>query len=215
MDKMIEENEKAMCILKNEGEKTLKDLAKMLGITTEGARFQLLKLSNEGYVKSESRAMGRGRPQQFWSLTKKGHDKFPNRHSELTLRLINKIKKEYGEDALSQIIASTAEDNLNHYRKTIEETDTLEEKVRKLAELREREGYMASFKKTDDGDFMLIENHCPICDAASLCQNFCSSELDIFQVVLGPGAQIKRTKHILTGDRRCAYLIQESDNLKG
>ena len=45
MDKMIEENEKAMCILKNEGEKTLKDLAKMLGITTEGARFQLLKLS--------------------------------------------------------------------------------------------------------------------------------------------------------------------------
>ena len=42
MDKMIEENEKAMCILKNEGEKTLKDLAKMLGITTEGARFQLL-----------------------------------------------------------------------------------------------------------------------------------------------------------------------------
>ena len=196
MDKMIEENEKAMCILKNEGEKTLKDLAKMLGITTEGARFQLLKLSNEGYVKSESRAMGRGRPQQFWSLTKKGHDKFPNRHSELTLRLINKIKKEYGEDALSQIIASTAEDNLNHYRKTIEETDTLEEKVRKLAELREREGYMASFKKTDDGDFMLIENHCPICDAASLCQKFRSSELDIFQTVLGPGAQIKRTKHI-------------------
>ncbi|MDF0717743.1 transcriptional regulator [Muricauda sp. 334s03] len=212
MDKIIQENERALCILKNEGEKTLKDLAKMLCITTEGARFQLLKLANEGYVKSESRAKGRGRPQQFWSLTKEGHAKFPNKHSELTLRLINKIKEDFGEETLSKIITSTGKDNLDNYRKTIAETDTLEEKVQKLAQLREKEGYMATFEKTGDGHFELIENHCPICDAASICQKFCSSELSVFQAVFGPNIQVERVKHILAGDRRCTYLIKEKSN---
>ncbi|MFD2099049.1 helix-turn-helix transcriptional regulator [Flagellimonas iocasae] len=209
MNNNIQENEKAIWILKNEGEKTLKDLAQQLGVTTEGARFQLLKLSNEGYVKSESRAIGRGRPQQFWSLTQKGHAKFPDSHSELTLRLINKIKENLGEDTLSEIISSTGQDNLANYRKSILETDSLETKIQKLAQLREKEGYMAYFEKTENGDFLLIENHCPICAAATLCQGFCSTELNTFQSILGPNTKVERVDHILAGARRCAYLIQE------
>lgn len=209
MNNNAPENERAIWILKNEGEKTLKDLAQSLGVTTEGARFQLLKLSNDGYVKSESRAKGRGRPQQFWSLTKKGHGKFPDSHSELTLRLINTIKENLGEETLSQLINSTGEDNLRNYRKTIVETDPLESKVKKLTELREKEGYMAHYEQNQDGDYLLIENHCPICAAATLCQGFCATELNTFQSVLGPNVKVERIDHILAGARRCTYLIQD------
>lgn len=212
MNNNVSENEKALWILKNEGEKTLKDLAEELGVTTEGARFQLLKLSNEGFVKSEGRAKGRGRPQQFWSLTKKGHSKFPDSHSELTLRLINKIKENLGEDTLSQLISSTGQDNLKNYSKSISETDTLETKIKKLADLRAKEGYMAQFEKNENGDFLLVENHCPICAAATLCQGFCATELNTFQSVLGPNTKVERIDHILAGARRCAYLIQDKSN---
>ena len=209
MNNNIPENERAIWILKNEGEKTLKDLAQALGVTTEGARFQLLKLSNDGYVKSESRAQGRGRPQQFWSLTRKGHAKFPDSHSELTLRLINKIKENLGEDTLSQLISATGQDNLQNYLKSISETDSLEKKVEKLAELRKKEGYMARYEQQEDGNYLLIENHCPICAAATICQGFCSTELNTFQTVLGPDTKVERVDHILSGARRCAYLIRK------
>ena len=44
MNNLIDDQEKALQILKNKGEITIKELAELLGITTEGARFQIMKL---------------------------------------------------------------------------------------------------------------------------------------------------------------------------
>ena len=59
----------------------------------------------------------------------------------------------------------------------------------------------------EGGGYVLVENHCPICVAATECQGFCRAELETFQEVLGPGASVKRTEHIVQGDRRCAYRV--------
>ena len=66
---------------------------------------------------------------------------------------------------------------------------------------------MAEVKPLGKGAFLLVENHCPICAAATACTGFCVTELDLFRAVLGPGAVVKRTEHIVAGDRRCAYRI--------
>ena len=66
---------------------------------------------------------------------------------------------------------------------------------------------MAEWQTDDDDGYLLIENHCPICAAAALCQGFCRSELAIFQTVLGAQASIERIDHLLAGARRCAYRI--------
>ena len=59
-----------------------------------------------------------------------------------------------------------------------------------------------------DGDgFLLVENHCPICVAATECQGFCRAERDVFARALGPGVSVERTEHIVAGGRRCAYRI--------
>lgn len=209
MENNISDNEKAVSILKTKGEQTIKEIAKELGVTTEGARFQLLKLSNEGLIKSESRSKGRGRPQQVWSLTAKGHARFPDTHSGLTVKLIEKIKQNLGEEALNEIIYAAGQDNILRYKDQINADDSLEDKLTKLAAIRTSEGYMARFEKDEDGSFMLIENHCPICEAAKTCQGFCKSELNTFKTILGENVQIKRVHHILEGARRCAYKIEE------
>jgi hypothetical protein len=36
-------------------------------------------------------------------------------------------------------------------------------------------------------------------------QNFCRSELEIFQRVMGEGRTVERAEHVLAGARRCAY----------
>ena len=65
---------------------------------------------------------------------------------------------------------------------------------------------MAESRKEGRG-FLLVENHCPICVAATACQGFCRTELDTFRDVLGPDVSVERTEHIIAGDRRCVYRI--------
>jgi hypothetical protein len=68
-------------------------------------------------------------------------------------------------------------------------------------------GYMARVEAVADEGFLLVEDHCPICAAAMTCQGFCSVELQVFRNLLGPGCQIERQDHLLTGARRYAYRI--------
>ncbi|HEX8405442.1 MAG TPA: hypothetical protein VF670_12545, partial [Duganella sp.] len=43
--------------------------------------------------------------------------------------------------------------------------------------------------------------------AARKCQQFCRSELDLFQRVLGADCTVGRVEHMLDGARRCVYVI--------
>ncbi|WP_212006015.1 metalloregulator ArsR/SmtB family transcription factor [Chitinophaga sp. HK235] len=206
MNNNLQENEKALLILKSKGPQPLAVVAEALGITVEGARFQLLKLANDGLVQATSVSKGKGRPQQIWSLTKQGHCRFPDSHAELTVRLINSIRDTLGPEALQQVIESSKKTSLEKYLQATGSENTLEGKINKLAEARDAEGYMACVEKDGDG-YMLIENHCPICVAAEVCQGFCTAELDTFRTVMGKDTQVKRVDHLLSGARRCAYRI--------
>ena len=93
------------------------------------------------------------------------------------------------------------------YAARIPSSAPLQEKLRQLARLRTEEGYMAEVKPERNGSFLLLENHCPICAAASACQGFCQTELDLFRTVLGSDVSVERVEHIVAGDRRCAYRI--------
>ena len=57
---------------------------------------------------------------------------------------------------------------------------------------------------------LLIENHCPICAAATFCQGFCRAEKAIFENILGAGTRVERMEHIVKGGRRCTYRIRET-----
>jgi predicted ArsR family transcriptional regulator len=84
---------------------------------------------------------------------------------------------------------------------------SLEARVNALAKIRAEQGYMAEAARQRDGSFLLIENHCPICAAATACQGLCREELMLFSTVLGDEVNVERTDHILAGARRCAYRI--------
>ena len=114
-----------------------------------------------------------------------------------------------GEDALDAVIMANGRENVASYSKVMSINDQLEERVAKLAEMRNIEGYMATYKK-DENKYLLIENHCPICAAAATCQGFCRSELETFKTVLGENVKIERVDHILSGARRCAYEISSA-----
>src|SRR5215831_5717514 len=107
--------ERLLVLLKTRGPQTAADLGAALGITGEAARQQLVKLAADGLVEATSEPRGVGRPAQFWSLTEKGHARFPDSHAELTVQLLRAIRSELGEKALDRLIAARAAESLEGY----------------------------------------------------------------------------------------------------
>ena len=142
----------------------------------------------------------------MWGLTEAGNARFPDSHAELTAQLIGTIRTQLGEHVLDRLIASRTAESKVAYTAALEGATDLGERVARLAEARTREGYMAESWAEGDG-YLLVENHCPICVAATACQGFCRAELETFRAVLGPDASVERTEHIVQGDRRCAYRV--------
>lgn len=194
--------------LKRSGPSTACQLAKELGITESAVRQHLDALAAVGLVDRRTRPpQGRGRPATVWALTDLAAGLFPDRHADLTVELLDALTTELGAAAVDAVIAARERAQLARYRAAVPADGPVADRVAALARARSAEGYMAEV--VGDGDSVeLVEHHCPICDAAATCRNFCRSELEIFRAVLGPGVTVARTRHLLSGDERCAYVIE-------
>lgn len=193
-------------ILKRSGAQSAAILARELSLTPMAVRLQLYGLEEEGVVTSTPKPAGRGRPTLMWSLTDASTSLFPDNHQGLALEMIQSIRDLFGEAGMTQVIDRHSDIQRDRYAEQLSSARSLPDRVRRLAALRTEEGYMAEARK-DQGDWLLIENHCPICAAATACTRLCANELQVFQDALGPDVTITREDHILAGARRCAYRI--------
>ena len=201
--------ERVLMALKMRGALSAAAIGQVLGTTGEAARQQLARLAEEGLVAATSQPAGVGRPTQLWALTAAAQDRFPDTHAALTVQLLDIVRTTLGDGALDTVIATRESVTRNAYEAAMAGHTDLRDRVACLAALRSQEGYMAEWREADDGSLLLLENHCPICAAATACQGFCRAELDVFRAVLGPNAEVTRTEHIVSGGRRCSYAIRE------
>ena len=195
-------------LLKTEGPIDSAQLAQRLGLTAMAVRQHLYALQREGLVASEERPVPIGRPAKFWRLTREADHLFPEAYAELSVALIDSVKDAFGQEGLERVLTSRCARQRVDYGKRIKLHDSLDQKLAELAKVRTEEGYMAEVRKEDDGSFLLVENHCPICAAANAFQGFCSTELELFRSVLGPGVSVERAEHIIKGDNRCVYRVK-------
>jgi predicted ArsR family transcriptional regulator len=195
-------------LLKTEGPLTSAQLAERLGVTAMAARQHLYALQGEKLVTMEERPVPIGRPAKHWQLTRQADRLFPDAYAELSVSLIGALGDAFGAEGLQRVLDARSARQRAAYAERIAPSASLQEKLQQLARVRTEEGYMAEVKSAEDGSFLFIENHCPICVAATSCQGFCVSELDLFRTVLGPGIEIEREEHIISGARRCAYRVR-------
>lgn len=196
--------------LKVAGPQTAASLAKKLSITAVAVRQMLGRLHESGLVGFEDSREGVGRPKRFWHLTDEGNRQFPDNHAGLTADLLASVAAVFGNEGLDRLISHREEATLSAYRQALAQFDTLSARTNELARIRSDEGYMAETSPMRDGGILFVENHCPICVAATACQKLCRSELEIFRAALGPDVEVRRVEHLLKGARRCAYSIKQT-----
>ncbi|MFN6538853.1 transcriptional regulator [Nostoc calcicola FACHB-389] len=200
-------------LLKLEGSMDALALASRLNVTAMAVRQHLYALQEEQLVTYQEESRSMGRPAKLWQLTPAADSLFPERYAELTLSLLNSVKEAFGEEGLDRLLEIRTRQQILEYREKIPSAGSVEQRLEALAAKRTEEGYMAEIQCDEDGSFLLIENHCPICAAAVTCTGLCRQELEVFQSVLGSNAVIERTEHIVTGERRCVYRVRGSDTV--
>ena len=200
-------------LLKQSGPMDANALASHLNISAMAVRQHLYALQKEQLVTYEEEPRAMGRPAKLWQLTAAADRLFPERYAELTLSLINSIREAFGEAGLDRLLEIRTREQIATYQEQIYQSSSLRQRLEALAAIRAEEGYMAEVESLADGSYLLIENHCPICAAATTCTGLCRQELEVFQNVLGKEVTIERTEYILAGARRCVYQVSAIEPL--
>jgi predicted ArsR family transcriptional regulator len=191
------ERPRTLDLLKIHGPANVPGLTRRLGVNPNAVRQQLEALHREGLVDMRIARRGVGRPTQVWSLTPKAEALFPQAYGTMAVDLLRRLRDLDGEGKIEELFARRTRELLKSYRRRLSGKGAAE-RLRELARIRDREGYMA--RPTPGG---LTEHHCPIAALAREFPAVCRYEKLLFEAALG--MKIDRTEHIASGDTACVY----------
>ena len=199
--------------LLKQGQATAQELAELLKVSPQAIRRHLKDLEAEDLILHQTVQAGVGRPQHVYQLSRKARDRFPNRHDEFAVDLLDTLAEAIGPDQMGLILRRQWERKATEYRERLG-NGSLQERVANLVELRKAEGYMAEWYPLTEGAesestsrFIVTEHNCAISHIAEAFPSVCSHELEMFTSAL-EDCTVERTHWLINGESRCGYLIQ-------
>lgn len=198
--------------LLKQGQASAQELAENLQISPQAVRRHLKDLETEGLIVHQAVQAGMGRPNYVYALSAAGRDRFPDRYDEFAVSLLDTLAETVGKEGIKSILQKQWERKAAEYRDRLG-TGSLKERVDKLVELRQAEGYMAECHLFNSNNspviegYILTEYHCAISHIAESYPSVCGHELEMFAVAL-PDCKVERTHWIVNGEHRCGYMIQ-------
>lgn len=193
--------------LLKQGQATAQQLAQALKISPQATRRHLNELEAEGLIEYQSTQTGMGRPQHLYQLSQQGRSLFPHSYGEFAVSFLDTLAETVGKEQVSKILEKQWQRKAAEYRDRIGK-GSLQQRVAKLVQLRQEEGYMAELHsvKGNKQQFILAEHNCAISEVAESYPSICGHELEMFGAVL-PDCTIERTHWMNNGEHRCGYLI--------
>ncbi len=187
---------------------TVTDLAAALGLTGMGVRRHLESMELDGLVERSACCDHRvGRPPNGWRLSAKGMELLPRGYDTFVLQLLEDLCEQDGDEGLDAVLRRRSEKLATQYRDQLADAATLDAKVERLAQVRDRAGYMAEWHR--EGEVViLVENNCAVHRVAELFPAVCAMELSLFRTVLGPDVEVTRVSHTMSGDATCTYCVR-------
>jgi predicted ArsR family transcriptional regulator len=191
--------------MKEHGGMTADELAEEVGITPVAVRRHLTNLERDRLVEREQVKRPLGRPNFVYRLTDAAHFLFPNNYDQLANYVLRAIEQYFGEEAVERIFEQREQELARLYQARVN-GDSLPARLEQLTRLRDEDGYLAAWEKTQDGMYMLHQYHCPIQRVAEVCGAACAQELALFADLLQ--ADVNRQRHQVKGDPACSYQIR-------
>jgi len=126
-----------------------------------------------------------GRPEMVYRLTRRTHDLFQAESHQFTLDLLKAAEDIYGPNAPEKLLYNVFKKKTAAL-KAKAKGDTVAERAKWLAHVRDGEGYMAEFiVNNQDGGPHILECHSPILNVLERYPIVGRFEQDMFDAVLG------------------------------
>lgn len=205
--KDLSTRDRILQMMKTSGPLSTKEITGQLGITEMAVRRHLGTMERDGLIESKMVRQTLGRPTTVYGLTELAEGLFPKKYHTLTLDLLDELEQEYGEETVNRLF-DRRKDKLNRQYEADMQGKDLLEKVQRLAEIQNENGYMTECETQEDGHFVLMEHNCPISQIANRYNHACECELKLFESLLD--AKVERTECLAQEGRKCVYVIKPS-----
>jgi predicted ArsR family transcriptional regulator len=199
--------------LRREYDRSVAELAELLGISEVATRRHLTVLEDEGLVAAHTVNQGRGRPAARYHLTEDARRLFPQGHDQLAAEVLDFLADEHGRDGLQSFLRWRMQRQIEGLRGAVTAED-LHGRLEQLAGALSDAGYEASVRPDGEG-FTLQQHHCAIEDVAREHPELCAYEAASFSKVLGRDVTVSRRETLASGSRACVCCVQPRTNANG
>lgn len=203
--------------LLKQGEATAQSLAEHFEVSAQAIRRHLKDLETEALIEHRTVQEGMGRPNHLFQISPKGRDRFPAQYDEFAISLLDTLAETVGHEQVSTILRKQWERKAIEYRHQVG-SGTVAERVERLVQMRQAEGYMAEWHQTEPEPspsarlrYVITEYNCAISHIAQSFPTVCGHELEMFEVAL-PDCYVTRTHWLVNGEHRCGYLVEAKPN---
>jgi predicted ArsR family transcriptional regulator len=198
--------ERILNILKEHGHATVKELSVTLDLTTVTIRHHLDTLRRENLVAAPTvrHRKAPGRPQHVYTLTEEASGYFPKRYERLIDLLL--------EEVHTRLSKGEIEDVMTHIGKRIADEAFIpadagfEERITIAVGFMDDRGYMASWEKSHNSDYVVHIANCPYESVARRHGEVCEIDHTLLTELLGP--MLADINRIIEPPHHCTYVIR-------
>lgn len=181
---------------------SVNELVGKMKMSYMGIKQHCLTLHRDGYLDTWRRPQKMGRPEMVYRLTRRTHDLFPTDSNQFTLELLKSIQEIYGPNAPEKLLYNVFEKKTAALRAKVK-GETVAERAKWLARVRDGEGCMAQFTASGEGGPHIHECHSPIMNLLEQYPIIARFEQDMFEAVLG--TRVRREMLRNSGLYECAF----------
>jgi len=190
--------------LHHRGRATVKEMARLLGLTPTGIRQHLTVLERDGLVQSQELRGYVGRPAFVFTLTERGESYFPTNYAMLANLLLEELRAMAGADALQQLLRRVSSRMAERYSARVTGMP-LAERVLATAEVLREHGCEVEVRR-DGGEYFIEQCTCPYPEVARQHSAVCALEVGFVQQMTGADARLVGS--LLRGDPACSYRVR-------
>jgi predicted ArsR family transcriptional regulator len=182
---------------------SVNELVRKMKMSYMGIKQHCLTLQRDGYLDTWRRPQKMGRPEMVYRLTRRTHDLFQTDSNRFTLELLKSVQESYGPNASEKLLYNMFERKISAL-KSKAKGETVAERAKWLARLRDSEGYMAQFiMEEKESGSQILECHSPIMNLLDRYPIIGRLEQDMFEAVLGTSVRREETRN--SGLYECAF----------
>jgi predicted ArsR family transcriptional regulator len=161
---------------------SVNQLVARMNMSYMGIKQHCLTLERDGYLDTWRRPQKMGRPEMVYRLTRRSHGLFQADSNAFTLELLDSITEIHGPSAAEKLFYNMFERKAEELRQKVN-GETVEERAKQLAALRDKEGYMSQYV-VEEGGPQILECHSPVMNLLEKYKCIGKLEQDMFEKLL-------------------------------